>query len=1358
MKKLSKIKKVFLGLFSALFMGCIATSVALVTPTASADTDYTITEQDPSTYQVLGMSVRIQKPEGLRFVAQMKTTEKQTYDLKDGRYGMLLIPTSKLGDANMGIEPVFDANDNLVDFKTVTTTDDGTSEENPNILRIQTKVWMEESTAQANGIDTTNYSAFSSVLAKKDSSGNYLDFPEDYYNMAFTARAYVAYLADDPTVDNNGDKNVDLNDKYIIEYSKTQVTRSLGYVSFVSLGADNYLDTRDQIYDRSGGTSTVTDANPISGNQSLKLETSDSGAEVNFCSMLGVKFFPTADVRYYAQLKLRVNSITGLVDGATPRIAVRLQDETVDPVVVTEGLHLYMTADGKVDTSKVDQDGAGNDLPAGIVGNSFAPSDSDTTYLYDEETNVITIQAYFTAATANQIFSLTTVGGNKDANGQSVAGSRWNITIDEFSIKQAGKTGNLFGHDFEGLDVGKRIQDAYMNLVDRSGIQRVLTSDPAADTDGDGYLDGTAHGTLTGTLTVENPYCDCGFEGCDGIGNNGAAGTLYYTPTFTIAGVDAFTSDYVQVTYGCLEDEKMVYFEATNREKFRLDATAEMMMAAIGAVDGEITLQAWATVGRDADAADGTKDLWWSEFSTTCTIEVVTTMATYTPTNAVQAAGGSVTLQFNSNKRPFRLYAEDGKTVLLTVEKGAYVSQNGISYNSDGTITLTNEYLSTLSAGLHHITAKVCDAAHSEIKMGFTVYGDENGKHISFPSIVSSTDMDWFADSSSFGTNAQGESVLQLVNDTTNTTSCEIVDEGNGAIAGKSLKVSTTLLEGANTSSVWEEIIELDYGFKYGVTYEIGLKMKWEMPDAAKAVNGGKGASIVWAFDANTAGFGVNTVENNSCWHADRGSTPSTYSTDTTTGVTTFHMILTPYAQDDELLSLMIAGGDATQTRGNWVIYIDDISIMEYAVYNTTNQYSQTFPKDTYAAGTEFTMDGGNLFTAGANGTIVAGSTGGYALQLKTATETKDGGTVASNDAEWNRMMASRLTTSQTGSGVVAGQRYLIHLKFTYQVPDFWDPDTTGVIAIRFLEEVNGKTVSAVDGLFISVSKQSNTLNRKSDDDTFYMYDKHSGVISAYVYMTATSSNQQLNLTTVSNKNKMQDTDGDDVVDYGQWTITVDDLSVVKLREDPYMHFNGNNITMTPDATGTSDTVTVNGNTVENTAQNIFAGQPVHFTYTEGSPTTSISDGGLYYSTYLQSNFWSVTGANETDGAGATSMANAWLIWVDNVPANTKYRITLRLSVAASTHNATSDKIENLFFHTAGANKGIYIKNNELVNSADHATDYSLSMYEVSTDNYLYTWSFVFTTGDTVEQWVLWDYAYQKFGIFEISVVPIGAA
>ena len=173
-------RKMRIGILGAVCMTCALLGAGLAQNVASADMPAEV-----STFEILDVaSVRTGAPEGIRFLARIKTSEKEA--LQNATFGAIVYPTAQ-------IEGEF-------------TKDDATD-----VLDIVAEKWLAESLYEEYELDA-EYSYFTAVVAGKEDT-----FPASFYNTSLSARGYVQIGENAPI------------------YTENTVERSMSYVARMAL-------------------------------------------------------------------------------------------------------------------------------------------------------------------------------------------------------------------------------------------------------------------------------------------------------------------------------------------------------------------------------------------------------------------------------------------------------------------------------------------------------------------------------------------------------------------------------------------------------------------------------------------------------------------------------------------------------------------------------------------------------------------------------------------------------------------------------------------------------------------------------------------------------------------------------------------------------------------------------------------------------------------------------------------------------------------------------------------------------------------------------------------------------------------
>ncbi len=157
MKK--KFQKIMIGALGALCVSCMAFSVNAIT-TASADG-----ETAPTDFRMVGASIRLDSPTGIRFETNIADADK----VEGATYGTIITRATLLGATELTKAACDEAKMAYVDIPTVN--------------------WMANPTLST---EETPYSGYYGTLVG-GANDDYEDFEEKYYTEIFVARGYVTY-------------------------------------------------------------------------------------------------------------------------------------------------------------------------------------------------------------------------------------------------------------------------------------------------------------------------------------------------------------------------------------------------------------------------------------------------------------------------------------------------------------------------------------------------------------------------------------------------------------------------------------------------------------------------------------------------------------------------------------------------------------------------------------------------------------------------------------------------------------------------------------------------------------------------------------------------------------------------------------------------------------------------------------------------------------------------------------------------------------------------------------------------------------------------------------------------------------
>ncbi len=627
-----------------------------------------------------------------------------------------------------------------------------------------------------------------------------------------------------------------------------------------------------------------------------------------------------------------------------------------------------------------------------------------------------------------------------------------------------------------------------------------------------------------------------------------------FVPTVVLGGMTVDLTDVndIEVSY-TVEDAYKQYFTANAGQN-----SLTVLDSAKNLTDEtSITITATA-ISKDTDLIPN--------FTTTFSVPIVTKVADHTAAKLVQAdMTGTISATFAANGRPFVLYDESGKT-LATYGKGVTGTQGGISYTGSA-ITVSADYLNSLPVGLNKIYAKVQDGARSYIEIPFYTYGEKDGMLYSshrgedFESVTESTLGE------AFGTPSDSNQCGGIELGPAHSSTGKLVT-GENALSGKqSLEVTTGA---SDTAKGILEFLRFNQMCTAGMYYSVSMKLRvLEMP-----TNGQGNIFLRFSQEVGTGGTGDNTqiapvqvrkLGNKFIYiqrSTDNRSTLSSFAYDEESDVLTIRTVMKCYeggiydGYDIRHLYLCTQSeqkSDGTYYDNTWKIVVDDISMTTYNYY--TEMYNQPFKisGSTLTEGAEMDANDG-FFCQGAadvTATYAEGTTGGWAAKF-----------VTNNDgakAQYNNMAHSRLIESTVTSGTVAGQRYMVHFKFTFKMPEHLEVGEEGRVMVRFMDmQGTDGAVHAgsntVNGVEIVISKTADggydvRMENTTDRDTWILYDPSRGVVSVTAFMTATCSNQYMYITTFTPRQN-------DAATFGKWTLVLDDLYIANVFNYGYVDAN----------------------------------------------------------------------------------------------------------------------------------------------------------------------------------------------------------
>ncbi len=627
-----------------------------------------------------------------------------------------------------------------------------------------------------------------------------------------------------------------------------------------------------------------------------------------------------------------------------------------------------------------------------------------------------------------------------------------------------------------------------------------------------------------------------------------------FVPTVVLGGMTVDLTDVndIEVSY-TVEDAYKQYFTANAGQN-----SLTVLDSAKNLTDEtSITITATA-ISKDTDLIPN--------FTTTFSVPIVTKVADHTAAKLVQGSmTATLSATFNANGKSFVLYDESGKT-LATYDKNVTGTQNGITY-SGSAITLSAAYLNSLPVGLNKIYAKVQDGARSYIEIPFYTYGEKDGmlyasdRGEDFESVTADTIGDVFGSrANTTDVNQSGGVEFGPAHGST----AKLVT-GENALSGKqSLEVTTGT--SAATSKTILEFLRFNQMCTDGRYYTVSMKLRvLEMPS-----NGIGNIFLRFSQEVGDGGTGDNTqlsvvqvrqLGNKFCYiqrTTDGRSTLSSFAYDEESDVLTMRTVMkcnhsgggSSYTCSHLYLCTQTMSSSYANT---WKIVVDDISMTTYNYY--TEMYNQPFKTSgsTLTEGAEMDANDG-FFCQGAadvTATYAEGATGGWAAKF-----------VTNNDgakAQFNNMAHSRLIESTVTAGTVAGQRYMVHFKFTFKMPEHLEVGEEGKVMVRFIDMVGTDGAvhagsNAVNGVEIVISKTADggydvRMENTTDRDTWILYDPSRGVVSVTAFVTPTSSNQYMYITTFTPRQNAAAT-------FGKWTLVLDDLYIANVFNYGYVDAN----------------------------------------------------------------------------------------------------------------------------------------------------------------------------------------------------------
>ncbi len=687
-----------------------------------------------------------------------------------------------------------------------------------------------------------------------------------------------------------------------------------------------------------------------------------------------------------------------------------------------------------------------------------------------------------------------------------------------------------------------------------------------------------------------------------------------------------------------------------------------------------------------------------SDCTTTLTVPVVTTVASYDPGNvAIQASTtASVELPFNSNGRPFTLYGPQGDVILDVATVGGGGTANGVTYNN-GTLTFSAEILNKLPTGIRTITAKVKDAERSEIALNLAAYGQlgQNGG-LYTPGAGETAGtllLNDFEGTSATSDVVSTEHSYYLAMQSSQTAS---LLTGDDAIAGDtSLAFTSTNL----TLEAENDLFTFNNEFRANSTFLISLKVRIvdnpfgngsfmlyiknknnanERTGDGLSVNFSRGKDGSYSFE-----FGEWASNNPfTDWNYDRENDVLILST----------ILKNPY--DPGVLTLTFKNGDSKilSSVNQVKVAVDDISWTQFT----------TFESVTDALGYDSTFDGGytqtsSFLTCSANasaityqnGTELGGKTTGSSLKITTQN--------AGLTAQWNKVAYGRMTNLlNSWSGLVAGQRYLVHLKVEVTLPPeikngkgslivYLDERDASVVAPSGVEDTN------IYGIIIDLHTDaegkvtSYEYSNRTDKDTQIFYNQEYSYFSIYTYMTPTRSTQEFALATRTETG-------------GKWELVLDDFAVVKVSNS---EFAGGDL---------ADTIKYNPDTYPSTSETRLA-------LTNVTRDNSCVGGWIASQIEGYTHRWQLAPSVQEDNTKGN------ICWIHlKGQANKTFRVSLTFTVQDSSGNKASGEYINSLIAT-------YNKDGSRGESTDRDVASISSSITTNTDGSVKSWTHTVSDG-----------------------------
>ncbi len=439
---------------------------------------------------IVGMSVRIVNPEGLRFVAQVREDLKDSYGA-DAKYGMILLPADMDDGAAW----------------TVTYQDGEYVASDSRLLVIERGEWWNEELCAQNNI-AEGFAAYSCALVAGEG------YPESFYNRPITAVAFaiaengtttytekttrsIAYAATIESmmegyqskeliekiagkaeisfaVGKDNRVKYDVNGSPVVKIGGIEATEfSSVTIEYASSDESVIKVVGGKLKAQNGGKATVTATLSVGGVKTIKksVEVTSYGKElvaantaiyyndfesgftaadeltagpggasstVTDSAISGATSvqFETNETGLDAGFNTILQSSFGAQKGVCYLVAMRFK--VVQSII---GGEFWFRLYGSGDTDHLQVNGI-KLLDDGSIKDADNDRDVRTSYQYNEETGVITLMLYMTAREDGQVFQIA-----------SLEKGAWKFIVDDFAIT----TAPLYENDFEGSFVDSNV-------------------------------------------------------------------------------------------------------------------------------------------------------------------------------------------------------------------------------------------------------------------------------------------------------------------------------------------------------------------------------------------------------------------------------------------------------------------------------------------------------------------------------------------------------------------------------------------------------------------------------------------------------------------------------------------------------------------------------------------------------------------------------------------------------------------------------------------------------------------------------------------------------------------------------------